>query len=116
MRNEHGQRVPRRFQIYTWQLPVTFLLCSTLCMIVGMFILIWSATGHGDVWWNDNSKVSLSALDGSSPIKGKLHLFTSLQVATIFTSITVLTAMAFFGAQISLYSPIAELDENDAED
>jgi len=58
-RDREGRLMPRRFQIYTWQLPVVFLLCSALCMVVGMFVLVWSATWHRlhTYWWDDNAKV-----------------------------------------------------------
>jgi len=54
-----GRKSPSTLQIMTWQMPVMFLTSSTLCMIVGMFLHVWSATVH--VWqpglWDDNAKV-----------------------------------------------------------
>ncbi|XPS70940.1 hypothetical protein M3J09_003136 [Ascochyta lentis] len=49
---------PGLLQVVTWQMPVMFLTSATLCMIVGMFLHVWSATPHvgrmGD--WDDDSK------------------------------------------------------------
>jgi hypothetical protein len=41
-----GRRAPSYLQILTWQMPVMFLITATICMIVGMFLLVWSATAH----------------------------------------------------------------------
>jgi hypothetical protein len=53
---------PSTLQIMTWQMPVMFLTGSTICMIVGMFLHVWSATVH--LWrpgtWDDNAKVCAS--------------------------------------------------------
>lgn len=50
---------PSLLQVVTWQMPVMFLTSATICMIVGLFLHIWSATPHvgrmGD--WDDDSKV-----------------------------------------------------------
>lgn len=50
---------PGLLQVVTWQMPVMFLTSATVCMIVGLFLHIWSATPHvgrlGD--WDDDSKV-----------------------------------------------------------
>lgn len=52
---------PGLLQVVTWQMPVMFLTSATLCMIVGLFLHIWSATPEvgGMVSWNDDSKVGL---------------------------------------------------------
>ncbi|KAF1991253.1 hypothetical protein K402DRAFT_173952 [Aulographum hederae CBS 113979] len=92
-RDDEGRILPRRMQVYTWQLPVTFLACSALCMIVGMFVLVWAATlqtYEGNDWWDENSKVAVT-----------------------FTIVAGLTAVFFFMGQISLYSPMSELGEDD---
>ncbi|KAF2801613.1 uncharacterized protein BDZ99DRAFT_492563 [Mytilinidion resinicola] len=56
---------PRKAQIYAWQLPVAFLTAAVGCMVLGMFMLVWSATvgwreaGEGS-WWNENSKMAVA--------------------------------------------------------
>ena len=54
-----GRRAPSLLQIFTWQMPVMFLTTSTICMIVGMFLHVWSATTHLDhpYVWDANTKV-----------------------------------------------------------
>jgi hypothetical protein len=54
-----GQLRPSLVQIMTWQMPVMFLTTATLCMIVGMFLHVWSATTHlkSPGLWDDNTKV-----------------------------------------------------------
>lgn len=56
-----GQHVlqPGLLQVVTWQMPVMFLTSATICMIVGLFLHIWSATPHvGRMGsWDDDSKV-----------------------------------------------------------
>lgn len=53
---------PGLLQVVTWQMPVMFLTSATICMIVGLFLHIWSATPHvGRMGhWDDDSKVRLS--------------------------------------------------------
>lgn len=59
-KRRNGRVKPSLLQIMTWQMPVMFLTTATLCMIVGMFLHVWSATMH--LWapgtWDDNAKVS----------------------------------------------------------
>jgi hypothetical protein len=54
-----GRRAPSLLQIITWQMPVMFLTSATLCMIIGMFLHVWSATTHlhQPFLWDDNTKV-----------------------------------------------------------
>ena len=54
-----GRLQPSLLQVITWQMPVMFLTSATLCMIVGLFLHIWSATPHvGRMGtWDDDSKV-----------------------------------------------------------
>ncbi|CAN9381545.1 unnamed protein product [Alternaria alternata] len=58
-RKKTGRRAPSYFQIMTWQMPVMFLITGTICMVMGMFLLVWSATSHlGDLTkWDDQNKV-----------------------------------------------------------
>lgn len=55
-----GRRTPSLPQIMTWQLPVMFLITATICMIVGLFCLVWSATSQLNSLgtWDDQNKVS----------------------------------------------------------
>jgi hypothetical protein len=59
---ETGRRVPSLLQIMTWQMPIMFLTSATLCMIVGLFLHVWSATEHfyRPGMWNDDTKVRSS--------------------------------------------------------
>lgn len=54
-----GRLRPSMGQIYTWQMPVMFLTSATICMIVGMFLHVWSAPRNLDYaeWWGPDSKV-----------------------------------------------------------
>jgi hypothetical protein len=56
-----GSFRPSLVQIMTWQMPVMFLTTATICMIVGMFLHVWSATTHlkRPNLWDDNTKVCL---------------------------------------------------------
>ncbi|KAF2496715.1 hypothetical protein BU16DRAFT_525861 [Lophium mytilinum] len=63
LRGPHGH--PRKAQIYAWQLPVAFLTAAVVCMVVGMFMLVWSATAGWreageEGWWNENSKMAVA--------------------------------------------------------
>lgn len=51
-----GRTQPNTAQIYTWQLPVIFLTTATICMVIGMFLHVWSAATRTD-GWDSNSKV-----------------------------------------------------------
>jgi hypothetical protein len=59
-----GRRAPSYLQILTWQMPVMFLITGTICMVVGMFLLVWSATAHlGDLRsWDEQNKVRSQAM------------------------------------------------------
>jgi hypothetical protein len=63
-RDESLRMKPSMLQVMTWQMPVMFLTTSTLCMIVGMFLHVWSATVH--MWrlgtWDDNANVRMRLL------------------------------------------------------
>ncbi len=50
---------PGLLQVVTWQMPVMFLTSATLCMIIGLFLHVWSAAPHirGPEAWDDDSKV-----------------------------------------------------------
>jgi len=85
---------PRYWQIYTWQLPVLFLTCSVITMIVGIMVLVWSATWHPgrSDWWDENTKSAIT-----------------------LTIVAGLTVALFFTSQISLYSSVSELEEDESD-
>ncbi|PVH96927.1 hypothetical protein DM02DRAFT_631551 [Periconia macrospinosa] len=76
-------------QIYTWQMPVMFLTTATICMIVGMFLHVWSATRHlsHEDWWNADSKVAIT-----------------------FTIVALFSIILFFAGQVTLYIPPEEVE------
>ncbi|KAF1914821.1 hypothetical protein BDU57DRAFT_589003 [Ampelomyces quisqualis] len=76
---------PSLIQIMTWQMPVMFLTSATLCMIVGMFLHVWSAT-------KDLAFFDLS--DDNS------------KVAVTYTVVACVAIGIFFVGQVSLYSSI----------
>lgn len=73
-----GRLQPSTAQLYTWQMPVMFLTTATICMIVGMFLHVWSATRHlpKDDWWGPDSKVSRSAsmIHATDTLTGGSHV------------------------------------------
>jgi hypothetical protein len=80
--HEHAGRhvlQPGLLQVVTWQMPVMFLTSATICMIVGLFLHIWSATPHvGRMGtWDDDSKVRTSTvyslLQPTVTAKGRLE-------------------------------------------
>ncbi|KAI8942902.1 hypothetical protein NX059_000941 [Plenodomus lindquistii] len=80
-----GRQRPSILQIMTWQMPVMFLTSATICMIVGMFLHVWSATTHlkHPEIWDDNSKVAI-----------------------VYSIIAVISMALFFTGQASLYASI----------
>ncbi|OAL54509.1 hypothetical protein IQ07DRAFT_583795 [Pyrenochaeta sp. DS3sAY3a] len=83
--SKSGRKKPSLLQILTWQMPVMFLTTATICMIVGMFLHVWSATSHlrKPEIWDDNTKVAIT-----------------------FTTVAVVAMVVFFIGQVSLYSSI----------
>lgn len=83
-----GRRTPSLLQIVTWQMPVMFLTSATVCMVVGMFLHVWSATTHlhHPTLWDDNTKVrsygirSTSCTDSSKRLPSRLVLSLSSQL------------------------------------
>lgn len=59
-----GRLSPSMAQLYTWQMPVMFLTTAAICMIVGLFLHVWSAIRglHHENWWSDDAKVSRSVM------------------------------------------------------
>ncbi|KAF1846488.1 uncharacterized protein K460DRAFT_417552 [Cucurbitaria berberidis CBS 394.84] len=80
-----GRRTPSLLQIMAWQMPVMFLTSATLCMIVGMFLHVWSATTHlrRPELWDDNTRVAVT-----------------------YTVVASIAIILFFVGQVTLYSPI----------
>jgi hypothetical protein len=66
MRDVDGTVRVRRFQIYTWQLPVIYLTCSVITMIIGIWVLIWTSavmSSGGETWWTGDAMVSKCSLN-----------------------------------------------------
>jgi hypothetical protein len=58
-RRRDGLVVPRRRRMFTWQLPVMFLTCCTVTMIIGIWVLVWTAAAQAvrEFVWDDDVKV-----------------------------------------------------------
>lgn len=58
-KGKNGRMRPSTAQLYTWQMPVMFLATAAICMIVGLFLHVWSAIKgiEHDNWWSDDAKV-----------------------------------------------------------
>ncbi len=94
-----GSILPRRAQVYSWQLSAVFLTLSVLCMLGGMFILIWSSTGSGAFasrsyksWWNSEAKLAVT-----------------------FSSVGLIILATFVFEQVTLYSWNGRYDSEQAE-
>ncbi|KAF2473649.1 uncharacterized protein BDR25DRAFT_281546 [Lindgomyces ingoldianus] len=87
--NRTRRRLPSPLHIWTWQMPVMFLTTAAFCMIVGMFLHVWSATTRLDNedWWNENSKVAVT-----------------------FSIVAVLSIFFFFFGQVMLTTPDTDRD------
>jgi hypothetical protein len=106
----------RRYQAYTWQLPVIFLTCSVLTMIIGMWVLIWTSavlSRDGSSWWTGDAKVS----NASYPVIRGLAIYFPptyhIQSAVCFTILSTVTFVVFLSGQTTLYSPVIELEDED---
>lgn len=89
-RDKDGKWSPRILQVYTWQLSASLLTLAALAMLAGMFILIWSSTGHekvGTSWWNGDAKMAVT-----------------------FSIVTFLIALIFLIQQFTLYTFAGEDD------
>ncbi|KAL1604834.1 hypothetical protein SLS60_004374 [Paraconiothyrium brasiliense] len=78
----NGRSRPSMAQLYTWQMPVMFLTTATICMIVGLFLHVWSAIRRLDHehWWSDDAKVAVA-----------------------FSVVGTISIVAFFAGQVTLY-------------
>lgn len=64
-KRDTGRLRPGMAQLYTWQMPVMFLTTAAICMIVGLFLHVWSAIrsiDHED-WWSDDAKVRFAGIE-----------------------------------------------------
>jgi hypothetical protein len=71
----------------TWQMPVMFLITATICMVVGMFLLVWSATSHLATpgLWDDQTKVLFWMLELLNIIEANLtYIGCNLRWADLF--------------------------------
>ncbi|KAF1994457.1 hypothetical protein P154DRAFT_31965 [Amniculicola lignicola CBS 123094] len=84
-----GRILPKTAQIITWQMPVMFLTSAALCMIIGMFLHVWSGV---------NSSTSGSWLDNDG------------RVALTFTVLASVSILLFFGGQVALHVPDSDPD------
>lgn len=58
-RGRGGEVLPRRSHVYLWQTGVLYLMCSVFIMILGIFVLVWSAAG-GQNWWNGQAQLAIT--------------------------------------------------------
>lgn len=63
--NSDGMVLPRRMQVFAWQMSGWLLMVSALCMLGGMLILIWSSTlterqRMFQSWWNGDAKLAVT--------------------------------------------------------
>ncbi|KNG48881.1 hypothetical protein TW65_04292 [Stemphylium lycopersici] len=86
-RSKNGRQAPSYLQVFTWQMPVMFLTSATICMIIGMFLHVWSATSHLDhpQFWDPNTKVAVT-----------------------YSSVAIVSVILFFIGQVSLFAPIRD--------
>jgi len=78
---------PSLLQIMTWQMPAMFLTSATVCMIVGMFLHVWSATKH------------MTFFDISDD---------HAKVAVTYTVVACISISVFFAGQVSLYTSVRD--------
>ncbi|KAL5402779.1 hypothetical protein PMIN06_010297 [Paraphaeosphaeria minitans] len=83
-KHKNGRLRPSMAQLYTWQMPVMFLTTASICMIVGLFLHVWSAIKgiDHDNWWSDDAKV-----------------------AVVFTVVGGVGIIVFLAGQVTLYVP-----------
>ncbi|TID19463.1 hypothetical protein E2P81_ATG06632 [Venturia nashicola] len=85
-----GQIVPARPRMFIWQLPVFFLICATVAMMTGIWVLVWIATMEtGKFVWKENAKSAVA-----------------------FTVVTGVTAIIFFWSQKLLHASVHEQDDD----
>lgn len=108
-RRKGGQIRPTRARMYIWQLPVFFLTCAVVAMMVGIWVLVWEATIENGVFvWKEDAKVSGLILFHSLLRKGANCFFKS---AVVFTVITGLVGIVFFWAQSLLHASVHDEDD-----
>lgn len=60
-----GAILPRRLQVFAWQMSGWLLMASAVCMLAGMLVLIWSSTLTEQQrkfanWWNSEAKLAVT--------------------------------------------------------
>jgi len=90
-RRKDGFVIPKRRRMFTWQLPVMFLTCCAVTMIIGIWVLVWTAAAN---------TISGSGWGGNA------------NSAVTFSTITALIFTVFFMGQRTLRIPIQELNED----
>jgi hypothetical protein len=55
----NGELVPRKTQIWLWQVGIVYLMWSVVFMIAGMLMLVWTAAG-GENWWNGQAQLAIA--------------------------------------------------------
>jgi len=90
-RRTDGIVIPKRRRMFTWQLPVMFLTCCAVTMIVGIWILVWTAAAETirEFGWGDNAKSAVT-----------------------FSTVNVFVFVLFFMGQRTLRIPIQEQEED----
>ncbi|KAH9908198.1 hypothetical protein F4778DRAFT_467511 [Xylariomycetidae sp. FL2044] len=83
--SREGKALPRRAQVFMWQMSGLILSASVFAMLTGMFILIWSSTGGLSAlrqgWWNGDAKMAVT-----------------------FSAVALLLGLGFLYEQYTMYS------------
>jgi len=93
-RRTDGYVIPQRRRMFTWQLPVMFLTCCAVTMIIGIWVLVWTAAANtiGEFGWGNNAKSAVT-----------------------FTTITAFVFSIFLMGRRTLRIPLQELEEDSDE-
>ncbi|KAI5241800.1 hypothetical protein E4T42_07901 [Aureobasidium subglaciale] len=97
--DRNGRILARQSHVLLWQCGAYFLVLSAFSMLLGMFVMLWAATGplpgfaQRGHWWTNEAKL-----------------------ATTFSVIGFLIACVFVFQQIALYSWRGEDDSHDSDD
>ncbi|KAK5171211.1 uncharacterized protein LTR77_004355 [Saxophila tyrrhenica] len=65
----NGEKIPRRAQVWIWQMGVLYLMISVLFMIIGMLALVWAAVG-GQNWWNGQAQLAITFSVAAAVVAG----------------------------------------------
>lgn len=85
-RNKEGMILPRRLQVFAWQMSGWLLIVSALCMLAGLMILLWSSTLTDAQqkyanWWNNDAKLAVTF----TIVTGFLFILTVVQQVTLYS-------------------------------